>query len=90
MFQKKEQRTLQLFLSEIFSCVIEFCKIFNERCNSKIAYTVDLLESMKKDPENHKKEWAIWQEMAKEIADDPTKKESYFDWLATLSPWKIE
>ncbi len=76
---KEEQRTLQLTLSEIFSCVIEFCKIFNERCNFEIAYAADLLESMRKSPENHKTEWAIWQEMVKEIADDYESKDN-FNW----------
>lgn len=33
-------------------------------------YAADLLESMRKSPENHKKEWGIWQEMVKQIADD--------------------
>ena len=87
---KEEQRTLQLTLPEIFSCVIEFCKIFNERCNFKIAYAVDLLESMRKDPESYEKEWAIWQEMVEAIADESVNRKNYFDWSATLAPWKIE
>ncbi|QZA58490.1 hypothetical protein [Candidatus Rhabdochlamydia porcellionis] len=87
---KEEQRTLQLSLSDIFSCIMEFCKIFNERCNFKIAYTVDLLESMRKNPKNHEREWAIWQDMVKEIADDHEGKNNYFNWADTLSPWKME
>lgn len=87
---KEEQRTLQLTLPEIFSCVIEFCKIFNERCNFKIAYTVDLLESMRKNLKSHEREWSIWQEMVKAIADDFMNKENYFNWSARFSPWKIE
>ncbi len=86
---KEDQKTLQLSLPEIFSCTIEFCKIFNERCNFKIAYAVDLLESMKKDPESHKREWSIWQKMVKEISDDYESKDN-FNWEARLSPWKIE
>ena len=69
---------------------MEFCKIFNERCNFKIAYTVDLLESMKKNPKNYEREWAIWQDMVKEIADDYEGKNNYFNWADTLSPWKME
>ena len=87
---KEEQRTLQLTLPEIFSSTIEFCKIFNERCNFKIAYAVNLLESMRKDPKSYKTEWAIWQEMVIKVADDFMNKENYFNWSARLSPWKIE
>jgi hypothetical protein len=76
---KEEQKTLQLTLPEIFSCVIEFCKIFNERCNFKIAYAASLLESMRKSPENHKTEWAIWQEVVTKVAYDFMNKDN-FNW----------
>ena len=87
---KEEQRTLQLTLPEIFSCVIEFCKIFNEYFNAKIGYVIDLLESMRKDPENHKKERAIWQEMVTIITDKYVDKKDNFDWSDQLCPWKAE
>ena len=87
---KEEQRTLQLSLSDIFSCIIEFCRIFNERCNFKIAYTVDLLESMRKNPKTHEKEWAIWQEVVTRISDKYMNREDDFNWASTLSPWRIE
>ncbi|WP_194844976.1 hypothetical protein [Candidatus Rhabdochlamydia porcellionis] len=45
---------------------------------------------MKKNPKNYEREWAIWQDMVKEIADDYEGKNNYFNWSSTLSPWKME
>ncbi|QZA58855.1 hypothetical protein [Candidatus Rhabdochlamydia porcellionis] len=87
---KEEQKTLQLTLPEVFSCTIEFCKIFNKYFNTKIGYPIDLLESMRKDPESYKREWAIWQGMVTKITNDFMNKENYFNWLDQLCPWKAE
>ncbi len=80
---KEEQRTLQLYLSQVFSCVIEFCKLYNERYDFKIKYIVDLLESMRKDPKNYKAEWAIWQEIVTAVVDKQMNNDE-FDWSSEL------
>ena len=61
--------------------------VFNEYFNAKIGYAIDLLESMRKDPENHKKEWA---EMVTIITDKYMDKKDNFDWSDQLCPWKAE
>ena len=80
---KEEQRKLQLSISEIFLCVLEFCKLYNERYDSKIAHTVDLLESMRKAPENCKAEWAVWQDVCIQTVNKYMNSDS-FDWSAEL------
>jgi hypothetical protein len=80
---KEEQKTLQLSLPEIFSCVIGFCKLYNERYNSKIACAVDLLESMRKAPENYKAEWVVWQEIVAAVVDNDMNNDE-FDWSSEL------
>ena len=80
---KEKQRSLQLSLPEIFSCSLEFCKLYNERYNSKIVYAVDLLESMRKDPENYKTEWAVWQKIITVIVDKHMNDDD-FNWLDEL------
>ena len=83
---KEEQRTLQLSLPEIFLCALEFCKLHNERYESRIAYAVHLLESMKEEPENYKEEWAVWQDVV-EQAVNKYMNNSGFDWSAELPTW---
>ena len=83
---KEEQKTLQLSLPEIFSCALEFCKLHNERYESKIAYAVHLLESMKEEPEKYKEEWAVWQDVIKQTVSKYMNN-SGFDWSAKLPMW---
>ncbi|HEV3269897.1 MAG TPA: hypothetical protein VGZ69_04525 [Candidatus Rhabdochlamydia sp.] len=80
---KEEQRKLQLSISEIFLCVLEFCKLYNERYDSKITYAVHLLESMKKKPENYKAEWVVWQDVCIQTVNKYMNSDS-FDWSAEL------
>lgn len=83
---KEEQKKLQLSLSEIFSCALEFCKLHNERYESKIEYAVHLLESMKKDPEQYIKEWAVWQDVIEQAVNKYMDNDE-FDWFAELPTW---
>ncbi|MEK7339838.1 MAG: hypothetical protein AABZ92_03895 [Verrucomicrobiota bacterium] len=80
---KEEQKALQLSLPEIFSCSLEFCKLHNERYKSEIAYAVHLLESMKKDPENYKAEWAVWQDVIAQTVNKYMDSDA-FDWSDEL------
>ncbi|MGB7127869.1 MAG: hypothetical protein WBD50_02110 [Candidatus Rhabdochlamydia sp.] len=86
---KEEQKKLRLSLPEIFSCIMEFCKVHNERYNFKIAYAVHLLESMKKDPKNYKEEWAVWQETIEEPLDKYMDDDG-FNWLDELPKQKTD
>ena len=83
---KEKQRTLQVSLPEIFSCALEFCKLYNERYNFKIAYAVHLLESMKEDPESYKKEWTVWQDVIEQTVSKYMNSND-FDWSAELPMW---
>ncbi|PWU15981.1 MAG: hypothetical protein C5B45_01520 [Chlamydiae bacterium] len=83
---KEEQKTLQLCLSDIFSCVIEFCKLHNEIYESEISYAVHLLESMKKNPENYKSEWEIWQKIVAVVVDKHMDSNG-FNWSDRLPGW---
>jgi hypothetical protein len=80
---KEGQRKLQLSLPEIFLCVLEFCKLYNERYDSKIEYAVRLLEAMREDPENYKAEWAVWQDAYEQMVKKYMNSNS-FDWSAEL------
>jgi len=53
-------REAKLSESDLFLCAIEFCKLHNERWEGNLNYTLNLLESMRTNPENHPKEWAVW------------------------------
>jgi hypothetical protein len=83
---KEEQRLLQLSLSEIFLCTLEFCKLHNERYESRIAYAVHLLESMKKDPKSYKTEWAVWQDVVEQTVNKYMNSNE-FDWSDELPTW---
>ena len=80
---KENQKILKLTNEELFLCAIEFAKLHNERWESNIDYAVNLLESMKKSPRDHQKEWAIWEK----ARDDFMSGRSTFydlDWSAIL------
>jgi hypothetical protein len=84
---KEEQRTLRLSLPEIFSCALEFCKLHNERYESKIAYAVQLLEAMKEDPEKYKAEWSVWQDAVEQTVNKYMNSNG-FDWSDELPSWE--
>ncbi len=80
---RENQRDLKLTEEGLFLCAIEFAKFHNERWNSEIDFTVHLLESMKKDPKYHYKEWTVW----KKAKDDFMSGRTTFyeiDWTAVL------
>lgn len=83
---KEKQKTLQLSLSDTFSCALEFCRLHNELYDSKITYAVHLLESMKEKPEYHKNEWAVWQDVVEQMVNKYMDGNS-FDWSAELLSW---
>jgi uncharacterized protein YdaU (DUF1376 family) len=83
---QEEQRELELSLPEIFSCTLEFCRLHNERYDSKISYAVHLLESMQKNPKNHKVEWAIWQDVIEQVVKKYMNSKS-FDWSSEILSW---
>lgn len=83
---KEAQKTLQLSPPEIFSCILEFCRIQNKRYDYKMMYAVHLLESMKKEPEQHKDEWAIWQDVVEQMVNKYMDSKG-FDWSAELLSW---
>ncbi len=80
---KEQQRDMKLTEEDLFLCAIEFCKLHNEHWVKKIDYTINLLESMKRDPKNHQIEWKMWKEA---IESHFTKwSDRPFDWDAILS-----
>ena len=82
----EKQKILQLSLPEIFLCALEFCKLHNERYESRIAYAVHLLESMKEDPEGYKEEWAVWQDAVEQTISKYMDSD-WFDWPDDPSAW---
>jgi len=49
----------------------------------EVYYTVQFLESMKKDPKNHQAEWAIWEKTKNDFMN---KRTTFYDlnWSAEL------
>ncbi|MCI0381545.1 MAG: hypothetical protein L0207_00620 [Chlamydiae bacterium] len=80
---KEKQRQLKLSEEDLFLCTIEFCKLHNERYESRLGYTVDLLESMKQNPKNHKAEWTTWKS-AIDAVINKNQRLSDFNWSAEL------
>jgi hypothetical protein len=80
---KEKQRDMKLTEEDLFLCAIQFCKLHNESWEPGIDYTINLLESMKRDPKNHQTEWKLWKEAIKSCF---TKWQDIpFDWNAYLS-----
>lgn len=80
---RQELKLLQLTETELFACVIEFCKIYNERWENVLAYILSQLESMQTNPEQHSLEWDIWKK-AKEHAIAYPESFDDVDWSAEL------
>ncbi len=60
-------RQAKLSEDDLFSCAIEFCKLHNERWEGNLDYTLQLLESMKANPEKHPKVWQLWKRTIEEV-----------------------
>lgn len=76
---KMEQRKgLMLTAEETFLCTIEFCKVCRDLYKWDLRYTLNLVESIKINPENHPFECSIW----KDAVDRSFKMTSYcaLDW----------
>jgi hypothetical protein len=83
-FSRMEQKTLKLSDGQLFSCAIEFCKLHNERWDSEIDYAVQFLDSMKKDPDKHRREWDLWETTKTDYMSKRVKFTRNFDWSAQL------
>lgn len=83
---KEEQATLELSLPGIFSCALEFCKLHNDRYDSKVSYAVRLLESMQRDPKSYKAEWAVWKDVVEQVVKKHMNSKS-FEWSDELLSW---
>lgn len=80
---KENQKSILLSESEVFLCALEFCKLFNERFESQLPYTVNLLEGMQKDPNFYNKEWSLWKNAIDRVMNQH-KTLGDFDWSAEL------
>lgn len=59
---QERQKTSNIRIKDLFSCLIEFTKLSNELDNfkSKLRLIISLLEEMKTDPSKHLREIEIW------------------------------
>lgn len=80
---KEEQRRFQVPLNVLFLSVIEFCKIYHERYDAKLSYLLQLLESMKQDPQKFQSQWQLMDKVFDEIKSRNVTP--YFDWDAEFS-----
>ncbi len=80
---REEQKKLLISESEIFACSLEFCKMHNERWKHILDYTVERLDSMRKHPALHAREWAIWEKTKNDIL---SKRTTFYaiNWSAKL------
>ena len=67
---KDQQKTIKLTTDEAFLCMMEFCKIFNKKHEliwkkdkeeANLHLIINLLNSTKNHPENHREEWVLFQ-----------------------------
>ena len=61
-FSKEQQENAQLSLEDLFSCMVEFCKIYDKRYDSELDFLLQLLASMKQSPEQYLAEWKVFKE----------------------------
>ncbi len=64
---KGNQRELTMPWETMFLCTVEFCKVLSELYDWDLNYTLQLLDSMQKEPEKHAKEWGIWRNVMRGI-----------------------
>ena len=63
---KEQRKKINIPLEIIFSCLIEFAKIFHKRWDYTISYLINILEAISKDPHAFPAEIKLW----KEVVDD--------------------
>ncbi len=77
---KGSQKELTMTQEEMFLCTIEFCKVLSELYDWDLNYTLQLLDSMQREPEKHALEWGIWNSNVKDIATGRYTPRN-FDWF---------
>ncbi len=85
LFYLAAPKGLTLSIEDLLLCTIEFCRIYNEIFHGKLAYILNMVESMKSHPENYPFEWPIWE---KAIADSYSTVVCNFDWSREPYPRK--
>ncbi|MBI3211801.1 MAG: hypothetical protein HYZ47_03855 [Simkania negevensis] len=76
---KEKQAGIIVTEEQLFSVAEEFCKLHHERFDHKLGYTLDLLEEMRKHPEKHKEEWALWEKAITDVTEKGLQSAGEFD-----------
>ena len=80
---KQDQQEVTLSPNEVFSCIIEFCKYYNQKYDLRLSYIVQLLENMKHQKSDHNR--AEWQILKQAFIDAATgRRRQGFNWDAPL------
>ncbi|MGE0197400.1 MAG: hypothetical protein AB7N99_08910 [Simkaniaceae bacterium] len=66
----------------LFQLSIDFCEYFNERFqkkgNDSLSFAIDWLEDMRKNPQDHAKEWNMWNQVIIEVTEHGEKSLGFF------------
>ncbi|MBI3211802.1 MAG: hypothetical protein HYZ47_03860 [Simkania negevensis] len=76
---KEKQASIIVTEEQLFSIAEEFCKLHHERFDHKLGYTLDLLEDLRKHPEKHKEEWALWEKAITDVTEKGLQSAGEFD-----------
>ncbi|MCP5505037.1 MAG: hypothetical protein H7A41_07790 [Chlamydiales bacterium] len=66
----------------LFQLAIDFCEYFNKRFQEEgrdsLRFAIDWLEEMRKQPEEHKTEWEIWNQVIIDVIENGQKSLGFF------------
>jgi len=83
---KKQHEGLKIKEDILFQLIIDWCHYFNNKFKSppgeyspeeyakdSLDFAIEWLEDMRKHPESHKKEWAMWNKIINEVEEGTQK-----------------
>ena len=83
---EKQHQGLNIKEKKLFQLAIDFCNFFkrkfkgspNDFPQESLDFAIEWLEDMRKQPEDHKKEWDIWNEAITDVIERGQKASSFF------------
>jgi len=64
---KEAQKKAHLNDEEAFSCLIEFCRIFDKQYHGRLEYMINFLKAMDKNPADFQREWTLFCKLKTQI-----------------------
>lgn len=78
----EQHKGLNVSEDQVFQLCIDFCEFFNERFlkegRDSLRFAIDWLKDMRENPDDHKKEWEMWNQVVVDVTEKGAKSLGFF------------